>query len=59
MLGLVTAMFGTAGTLLNISKRAQNQDKASQTLCPYLILFVYSLLPSSLPDIMSIRLKKC
>jgi hypothetical protein len=52
-------MFGTAGTLLNISKRAQNQDKASQTLCTYLVLFVYPLLPSSLPDIMSILSKKC
>ncbi|KAJ3549028.1 hypothetical protein NMY22_g1027 [Coprinellus aureogranulatus] len=25
--GLLTAMFGTAGTLLNISSRAQNQGK--------------------------------
>ncbi|EIM88611.1 small secreted protein [Stereum hirsutum FP-91666 SS1] len=25
--GLVTAMFGAAGTLLNVSKRAQNQGK--------------------------------
>ena len=29
-LGLVTALFGAAGTLLNVSKRAQNQGKASQ-----------------------------
>jgi hypothetical protein len=28
-LGLVTALFGAAGTLLNVSKRAQNQGKAS------------------------------
>ncbi|KAH9977623.1 small secreted protein [Lactifluus volemus] len=28
--GLVTAMFGAAGTLFNVSKRAQNQGKASQ-----------------------------
>ncbi|KAI9513239.1 small secreted protein [Russula earlei] len=27
--GLVTAMFGAAGTLFNVSKRAQNQGKAS------------------------------
>ncbi|KAH9045249.1 small secreted protein [Lactarius pseudohatsudake] len=33
--GLVTAMFGAAGTLLNVSKRAQNQGKASRTLCTY------------------------
>ncbi|KAI0053751.1 small secreted protein [Auriscalpium vulgare] len=26
--GLVTVMFGTAGTLLNVSKRAQNEGKA-------------------------------
>ena len=29
-LGLVTALFGAAGTLLNVSKRAQNQGKVSQ-----------------------------
>jgi hypothetical protein len=51
-------MFGTAGTLLNVSKRAQNQDKASQTLRAYLAPFVYSLLPSSLQDIISILGKK-
>jgi hypothetical protein len=28
--GLVTALFGAAGTLLNVSKRAQNQGKVSQ-----------------------------
>ncbi|KAH9077016.1 hypothetical protein EDB83DRAFT_2178444, partial [Lactarius deliciosus] len=33
--GLVTAMFGAAGTLLNVSKRAQNQGKASRTFYTY------------------------
>ena len=30
-LGLVTALFGAAGTLLNVSKRTQNQGKVSQS----------------------------
>lgn len=36
---LVTAMFGTAGTLLNVSQRAQNQGK----VC------IFALLPNYLP----------
>lgn len=50
-LGLVTALFGTAGTLLNVSKRAQNQGKVSPAyliMSPY--LFIYPpmyLIPAS------------
>jgi hypothetical protein len=40
LLGLVTALFGAAGTLLNVSKRAQNQGKVSQV---YLVMCLYSL----------------
>jgi len=40
-LGLVTALFGAAGTLLNVSKRAQNQGKVSQV---YLIMSPYSFI---------------
>lgn len=42
--GLVTALFGAAGTLLNVSKRAQNQGKASQNY------FVLTLRPIRLPS---------
>lgn len=33
--GLVTVMFGAAGTLLNVSKRAQNQGKVRSLLDVY------------------------
>jgi len=52
--GLVTAMFGAAGTLLNVSKRAQNQGKASRALCTCLVPFVYAPPHSSPRDIISI-----
>ena len=41
LLGLVTALFGAAGTLLNVSKRAQNQGKVSQV---HLIKSPYSFI---------------
>jgi hypothetical protein len=58
-LGLVTAMFGAAGTLLNVSKRAQNQGKASQAylLSPY--LFIYLVPHSSLRDTISTLGRRC
>lgn len=52
-LGLVTAMFGAAGTLLNISKRAQNQGKASQAYLLPPFLLIYLVLHSSLRDTIS------
>lgn len=47
MIGLVTAMFGAAGTLLNVSKRAQNQGKVRALVlirCPYYQLVCLYLL---------------
>jgi hypothetical protein len=51
-LGLVTALFGAAGTLLNVSKRAQNQGKVSQVSVSHyvsLLIFIYPmyLIPAS------------
>jgi hypothetical protein len=42
ILGLVTALFGAAGTLLNVSKRAQNQGKVSQvSVSHYVSVLIY------------------
>ena len=48
-LGLVTAMFGAAGTLLNVSKRAQNQGKVRQAnlVIARIYSFTLCLIPAS------------
>jgi hypothetical protein len=59
-LGLVTALFGTAGTLLNVSKRAQNQGKVSQ-VSHYVSVLIYlpNVPHSSLRDTISTLGRRC